>query len=572
MADGSDLDVRDAAPRSVAEVEALLTGPGGPFEMATSEIGGRAMRSYVHAKPDLRSIFEESRRFGDAVFLHYEDERISFDAHWRAARVLAHRLAADLGVAKGDRVAVCMRNYPEWSVAAWATIALGAVLVPLNAWGTGEDIARQLDETGARILFADGERIERLKGAAKIASTVITVRAGVGPLSLEALIGPPAAWPELDVPELADPRIAPDDLATLFYSSGTTGRSRAALGTHRNITTNLVNTGVRAARAALRRGAALPLPPTARGCLLLGVPLFHVTGFNAVLIPALAAGSRVVLMYKWDVGEGARLIESERVTATTLVPTMWLQLLESGDAGVRDLSSLVTAGSGGAAAGASLFNRLRTRLPRASVGQGYGATETASLIAAICCEDLEQRPDSVGLPVPCCDIRIVDDDGFDVPAGVRGELLVRGPNVTAGYWPADGESSGADDGWYATGDLVRQDEEGFLYILDRKKDLIIRGGENIHCLEIEEALRAHEAIVDAAVLGRFHPILGEEVVAVVQLGEAAPQPLAGQIEAFLWDRLAAHKCPVAIDFQWEPLPRNAAGKVLKPLLRERMSR
>ncbi|PQM29644.1 fatty acid--CoA ligase [Sphingopyxis lindanitolerans] len=541
--------------------------------MATIEVEGAPTRVYVHAKADLRAIFEESRRFGDAIFLQYLDEKISFEAHWRAATTLAHHLADSVGVGKGDRVAVCMRNYPEWSVAAWAALAVGAVLVPLNAWGTGEDIARQVGETGAKLLFADSERMTRLEGHDLGGVPQISVRGAGRGRPLDELIGCPGTWADLDPPALRDPGLKPDDLATLFYSSGTTGRSRAVFGTHRNITTNLVNTGVRAARAALRRGDELP-PPTGPNSLLLGVPLFHVTGFNAVLVPALAAGSRVVLMYKWDAGEAALLIEEERVTATTLVPTMWLQLLESVEAGIHDLSSLVTAGSGGAAAGASLFDRLRHRIPCASIGQGYGATETASLIAAICCEDLDHRPGSVGLPVPCCDVRIVDDDGFDVPPGVRGELLVRGANVTQGYWPlGEAEPAARGDGdWYATGDLVRQDSEGFLYILDRKKDLIIRGGENIHCLEIEEALRAHEAIIDAAVLGRFHPILGEDVVAVVQLAEAAPRPSDSDVAFFLSDRLSAHKCPVAIDYQWEPLPRNAAGKVLKPLLRERMSR
>ena len=555
--------------RTMAETQALLTAPGAPFEMKPVDALGRRVRSYVNMPGDLRALFDASRRFGDRDLLAFDGERVSFDAHWRAANTFGRALA-DLGVAKGDRVAIAMRNYPEWSVCAWGALAIGAVAVPLNAWESGEMLAALIADCGARVVVVDGERLARLEQDYAGVAAVIVARAPApdGVTALESLIGPPSDFGRLPDTALPDPQQAPDDLATIFYTSGTTGRPKGAAGTHRNILTNLVNTGFRAARAAVRRGEPVPgAPSTAPRRLLMPMPLFHVTGFHSVLMPALANGATVHLMYKWDVARALDIIARERINALTLVPTLAWQLVDAVAASGLDVSSVDLVGYGGAAAAPELVDRVRAAFPNAHAGQGYGATETSSLVAANSHEDLIARPGSVGTAVPCCDIRVVDGDGKDVAEGEPGELWVQGPNVVTGYWnlPEATEESFAD-GWYRTGDIVRVDADGFITVLDRVKDMLIRGGENIYCVEIEDCLSSHPDVVEAAVFGLPERILGEVVGAAVCLRPGATADtamLADHVRA----RLAAHKVPILIDLSDAPLPRNAAGKLLKQEIR-----
>ena len=554
--------------RSMAETLALLTAPGAPFEMHDVEVRGQTLRSYTRMPATLRDVFDGSRAFGERELLVFEGERLSFEAHWRAASAFARVLAERFGIARGDRVAVAMRNYPEWSICVWGAIAIGAVAVPLNAWDSGDTLADLIEDCGARVVVVDAERHAALLGRPVAARIVTTRTADEASCRLDELIGPPGGYAALPDTPLPDPGLEPDDLATIFYTSGTTGRAKGAMGTHRNVLTNYVNTGFRAARALVRRGEPVPGAPTHPvRRLLLPMPLFHVTGFHSTLVPALANGTTVHLMYKWDVARALRLIEEERINALNLVPTLAWQLVDAIAAAPIDTASIDTVGYGGAAAAPELARRVSATFPKAFPGQGYGATETSSLVAANSHEDFLARPGSVGIAVPCCDIRIVTADGGDAAPGTPGELWVRGPNVVAGYWnrPEASEQSFAG-GWYRTGDVASMDDEGFITILDRIKDMLIRGGENIYCVEVEDCLASHPAVLEAAVFGVPERVLGEVVGAAVHLRPGVDADVPALV-AHVRGRLAAHKAPVDIHVHAAPLPRNAAGKLLKRDLR-----
>lgn len=568
---------RDWPVVSLADAYRVLTAPGAPFEMETTEVDGRPVRVYKKAFRDLRAIFDASLAWKDRTFIVYEDERLSFHDHYRAVSALAWRLAADYGVQKGDRVAIAMRNYPEWPIAFWAATIIGAVAVPLNAWGTGADLAYGLSNSGARVAVVDGERLERLLSlpSGECAAALIAVRTPRDKLgaatALQDLIGRPEDYKTLPDRAPPDRNIEPDDDATILYTSGTTGRPKGALGTHRNIACNLVNITFAGARAALRRGDPLPAPSDVQKAILLPVPFFHVTGCHSALIPAVANGSKIVLMHKWNPETALELMERERVAGMSGVPSMTWQLIESPDFEKRDLGSLEGLSYGGAAASAELARKIAALFPGRFASQGYGATETSSVSTSNGAEDYLARPDSVGPAVPGCDLRVIDPYGNVLPVGAVGELEIYGANVVKGYWNnPEATSKAFREGWYRTGDIVRIDDEGFVYLLDRAKDMLIRGGENIYCVEIEDALLSHPDILDAAVVGIPDRVLGELVGAVIQLKHGATLGAQDVIE-HLRPRLAAFKLPVHVDLRTDELPRTASGKVVKRQLRQEIA-
>ena len=554
---------------SIVDAVAALTAPGAPFEMEERNIGGLATRVWKNAPPSLRAVLEASRAHGDLTFLVYEDERLTFAEHYRRCAALARALRERYGIAKGDRVAIAMRNFPEWSVAFWATAAIGAIIVPLNAWMTGPELEYCLADCGASVLVADAERVERLRphfAALRLRATIVTRATAplpVGLVAFEEAMGPVDA-----AAALPPGSIDPEDDATIFYTSGTTGRPKGALGTQRNICTNITSIGFAHARTLLRRGEKLPPSGTAaKRAILLSVPLFHATGCHSTLCPAMHAGNKVVLMYRWDPLRAMQLMERERITSFGGVPAMAWQVIEHPDFARFDLASVESISYGGAPSAPELVTRIKHRFPQGAPGNGYGLTETSSVTSQHAAEDYQRKPDSAGLVIPVCDVRIVDDEGRDVPPGEIGELWIKGPNVVKGYWnKAEATAATFTAGWLRSGDLVRMDEEGFLYILDRAKDMLIRGGENVYCVEVESALYSHPAIMDAAVIGIPHRVLGEEVGAVVQIKPGAVVG-AAELQHHVAEQLAAFKVPVRIELREEPLPRNANGKILKRELR-----
>ena len=564
-------DRHDELP-TIAAAQAQLTAVGAPFEIEVIEIGGRPTKTWKHAVPTIRALFELSRRHGDATFTVYEDERMTFAEHYARAAAFARALVEQFGVRPGDRVAIAMRNFPEWPVAFFGAAAAGAVVVPLNAWWTGAELEYGLADSGSKVLVADGERLERLAPhlgeLPGLATVVVRGDVPAGCVAWGDLIGRPDALRPGDLPDV---EIASDDPATIFYTSGTTGRPKGALGTHRNFTTNMTSLAFATARTALRTpvsparaGVAAP----AQSATLLSVPFFHATGCHSVLQGAVTSGAKLVMMYRWNPERALELIERERITNFGGVPSMVWQVLQSSEFSTRDLSSVQSIGYGGAPAPPELVRTIDEMFPGRIPSNGYGLTETSSVTTSNGGADYLRKPDSVGVPVAVCEVKVVDEAGDEVPLGDTGELWISGPNIVQGYWgKPEATAQSFSDGWLHSGDVARIDEEGFVYIVDRAKDMIIRGGENVYCSEVEAALFEHPAVLDAAVIGVPHLVLGEEVGAVIQLKQGRHLDV-GEIQAHVRERLAGFKVPVHVWFRAEDLPRNPAGKVLKRELRQ----
>ena len=573
----------DPAPPVIGYDEAVarLTAPGQPFEMEEVEVHGVRMRAWKAAPPSLRSVLDLSLGYGDADYLVYEDERTTYVQHYRIASTLAHRLRGDLGLRKGDRVAIAMRNLPEWAMAFWGAVAAGAVVVPLNAWWTGAELAYGLEDSGACVAFVDAERADRIRphlGALPGLRTVVTSRPGAS-TGAGTLLGPTFAEILGDVAGDAVPpdvELLPDDDVTIFYTSGTTGRPKGAVGTHRNCSTNLMNLFFSQSLSQLRWQAAPgDVGDAPQRCYLLTVPLFHATGCHAVLVTNTAAGSKIVLMHRFDPELALELIERERVTIFGGVPTVVLRVLDSPDLARRDTSSVRSISYGGAPAPAPLARRIREAFRTGQPGNAYGLTETSAAAAVNTGEEYLRRPDSVGRALPVNDCAVAPEGyvGTEppvLPPGTLGELWVKGPNVVRAYWnrPEDTARS-ITRGWLHTGDVARIDEEGFIYIVDRAKDMVIRGGENVYSVEVEDALFSHPAVADCAVIGVPHPVLGEEVGAVVVL-RPGHKVNADELSDHVGTRLAAFTVPTRWWFRRRPLPRNPAGKLLKRALRAQM--
>ena len=575
-------------PLGLAEATTQLCAEGAIFEMGTATIRGVELRVWKNAPVTLRNVLDLSALHAGKDFVVYEDERMTFDGHYRAVSTMAARLL-EMGVAKGDRVAIAMRNLPEWVVAFWSTIAVGAVAVPLNAWWTGDDLAYGLSDSGARVLFCDTERLERLSthlDALEFLSHVLVVaesRAADARLTGDYGATDVRAYADVlgEVAGGATPptvEVDPDDDATIFYTSGTTGRPKGAVGTHRNACTNLMNLFFIGQRAQLRFGDPDAAPSGVQNSFLLSVPLFHATGCLASMVVNAASGGKLVLMHHFDPERALELIEREQITTFGGVPTMALQILDSPAFESRDTSSVRSVSYGGAPAPPELVRRIKAAFPDGQPGNGYGLTETSAATSMNTGPDYVARPDSVGTPVPVTDVAVVPEDfeGSEPPEdrptgpGATGELWVRGPQVVRGYWNRPEETALVfTNGWLHTGDVARVDDDGFIYIVDRAKDVIIRGGENVYSVEVEAALFEHPDVADCAVIGIPHPTFGEEVgaVVIVRPGRIIDE---SALREHVASKLARYNVPTRIWFRDGHLPRNPAGKVLKRQLRDEL--
>jgi acyl-CoA synthetase (AMP-forming)/AMP-acid ligase II len=553
--------------RSDSRLEPLL-GPGGPFEIEPITIGGVPLRSFVRAPATVVDIFKMSKAHEHLTHLVFADERLTFAEVRQKSLSVAAQLRSTFGIGAGDRVAIGMRNFPEFVVGFWATAVLGAIVVPLNSWWTGPELAYALGDAGVAAVFVDEERLGRLASAPETPAglTIIGVRAaGSGPLGsvpFEEL----ADLQPLDEDELAT--TGPDDPATLLYTSGTTGRPKGALGSNRATIANLMNMAFVAARAELLSGRT----PGAAGqaASIAAAPLFHIGGVASIVGGALG-GTKVVLMPRWDAAEALALAERERVTTLGGIPAMARQILDYPDLAKFDLSAVRSFPLGGAPVPPDLPIRARQTFgPALQILNGYGLTETTSAVVTNVGDEFAEHPDSVGRPNLTADLRVEGPDGQPLGFGSIGELCFRSPQVVNCYWnDPEGTRAAFIDGWFHSGDLGYIDEAGFVYVVDRLKDVVIRGGENVYCAEVEAALFEHPAVADVAVIGLPDPNLGERVCAVVVPREDAAVDLA-EVRTFAARRLAAFKCPEAL-FLTEELPRTPTGKTAKPQLRVAVS-
>ncbi len=558
-----------------------LTAPGAQFAMSEITVRGVPIRVFDSAPPSMRSVWELARGYGDRDYVVFEDERHTYAEADAIVRALAHHLRQVHGVGPGDRVAIAMRNYPEWVFAYWAIVSIGAAVVGMNAWWTSDEMEYGLSDSAPLVLIADAERVERvLPVLDRLRETaplhLLTVRFDGdlpdGASRWEDVIDPASA------PDgLPEAEIDPDDDACIFYTSGTTGFPKGAQLTHRGSVHNLLHIGFMAAVAALaaaKAGEAVPGPqPAADGSpgqsvFMAPTPLFHVTANNCLLHPATISGARLVLMYKWDAGRALELIERERVTNFSGVPTMSREMLMHPDWARRDTSSLAGMGGGGAPLQPDLVERIDKSLEGGAPSTGYGLTETHGIVTANSGALYVAKPASCGRVVPTLDAKLVDELGQDVPGGGIGELCVRGSVVIKGYLHREEATAQAiQDGWFRTGDIATIDEDGFVFIVDRAKDMVLRGGENVYCAEVEAAIYQLDGVAEAAVFGVPDERLGELVGAAI-----VPAPgvrlTEDAVRTELAGRLARFKIPERIWFLNAPLPRNANGKFVKRELRE----
>ncbi|MGR8010029.1 class I adenylate-forming enzyme family protein [Streptomyces hypolithicus] len=541
--------------------EAALTAPGAPFEVVRAEDGSPL---YAGGPRTLREFVEVTWTYGDRPFLVAESGSLSYAEFFAAACRLARRFVEECGLVRGDRAVIAMRNHPEWQVAFWAAQLAGLVAVPLNAWWTEAEFTYALQDCAPRVLLVDGERLPRVEpwvAAQPDPPRVIVVDGDAGEWG-EVYEGMYGADPLAGPPEV---EVRPEDDATVIYTSGTTGRPKGAVATQLAQAGAAMNPRFHAALSALARGQIPgqgPAPVT-----LMTFPFFHVAAFTSVYA-AMAAGGTLVLMRKWDAGRALLLMREHQVTYYAGVPATALQLLDEADGASDGLGSLTHLNTGGAAAPARLVGQLTARYgegvePR----NGYGLTETSGGVLANYGAAYRTYPESVGRPTPATEVRIAGPAGQPLAEGETGELWLRGQALFRGYWndPRASAEAFGEGGWFRTGDLATI-RDGRVSIVDRIKDMVVRGGENVYCAEVESVLHDHPDVLDAAVLGVAHPVLGEEVAAVVQLRPGATAR-ADELRAHVGRHLAAFKVPAYVRAGEKPLPRNATGKILKRQLR-----
>lgn len=564
---------------SYSQAVEAVTAPGARFELTTVEVAGRPTRAFRNAPSSLRELFDAARRHGDSTFMVYEGERWTFADTMAEVDALAAVLVEVYGIRRGDRVGIAMRNLPEWVVSFAAITSIGAVSVSFNAWWVTDEVDFAIGDATPSLMIVDPERAERAADPCERRGIpLIVARGGSDPLPAGA-----RHWTELvergtPMPEV---EVHGEDDATILYTSGTTGTPKGAVSTHRAICQALLGFSCRGAIEVAREkadgepagaaGSTGPDGPAGESgprVFILIVPLFHVTGCIPVMLGSFAAGLKLVMMYRWDARRALELIEAEKVTQFVGVPTQAWDLLECPDFDSFDTSSLRNVGGGGAPAPPKLVRRVQDGFAHGGPNIGYGMTETNAYGPQNSGRDYLTHPTSTGRGTPIMSVEIRDPDGNPVPVGALGEIWMAGPHLIRGYWNRPDETAETIvDGWLHTGDLGRLDEDGFLYITDRAKDMVLRGGENVYCAEVEAAIYEHPAVYEAAVYGLPHERLGEEVAATVRVREGEHLDADG-LREYLGNHLASFKIPSRLHMTTSELPRNASGKMLKRELRD----
>ena len=559
--------------QQIAETTAQLTQVGSPFELEDAQYNGVSYKIYPSAPPTMREALAVGRNHGDALFVQYEGENWTFNNFWKHVDAVAYQLIHRYQVKKGERVAIAMRNFPEWMAAYAAIISIGAVAVPLNSWGQRDELQYGLEDSGTTVVFCDQQRYDYIAEDLVAMSVRAVVVRGSGEHnakvaeSYEQFIdhGKGDALPDLNDYGFT---ISPDDQAMILYTSGTTGRPKGASSRHRHMTQVLVNFDFHATHSAMMNSNIIEkmmtgYPPKS----LLAVPLFHVSGLYAQFLLSLRGGRTILMMYKWDPDKALGLIASERITALSAAPSMVLDILDHPDFDASDTSSLIVASGGGAASPPKMAQLIKEKIPHPYPGCGYGMTETNASCSSCTGVAFWHKPTSAGLVSPVTEVKTCDEDGNDLPWGETGELYIRSASVADGYWnKPDATAKSFVDGWFVTGDIGYLDSEGYVFVVDRAKDIIIRGGENISAAEVEACYLDHPAIREVGAFAVPHEKLGEELGLAVFFkdGQSAT---AAELKSFAAERMAHFKVPAHYWLRNEPLPRNAANKVLKNQLK-----
>ena len=566
----SEQQIRDDLSQ-LKTIAATHMGPGKPLETETVTIDGLELNVFAHVPANLGELYKLGLEAGDQTFLVYQRERFSFaeslDLALRMARVLKEKYQIQLG----DRVAICARNSPEWCIAYMAITLLGAIAVPMNSWWKGPELKYGLSDSDSKLIFLDPARLDLVKPFIDSLDVQIVMFKPEAASTFPEFYELARSMEPLSQEELNETQVCPEDNASIMYTSGSTGMPKGVLSTHRNIINALYTWKFVKEITEILRPELVEDNPQFPPALLANVPLFHVTGSHAQFLASFIYLRKFVMMYKWDSEVALKLIEEERISVFHGVPTMAWELMQSPSFETTDLSSLRGVQSGGAPRPPEHLSMIMQKFPDAAIpGLGYGLTETNAIGALISGKFYASRPNSTGRPTPpVTSIQIVDDEGNTLDDGEVGEICIKGATVMKGYWNnPEATAEVIKDGWFHSGDIGKLDELGFLIIMDRAKDIVIRGGENIGCAEVEYAISEHPEVNEVSVYGIPDERLGEMPCASIMLQQGS-ELTDQQLTTFLSARIAAFKIPEQFYFQYEQLPRIATGKIAKKELRKK---
>lgn len=536
--------------------EALMQ-PGAPFEVIEASVRGRSARVFKNAAKTLIEKIDSARIHGDAEFIVSGERRLSYAEFFAATDNFAAELVGRHKIRPGASVAICMKNSPEWMISFVAILKAGGVAVLVNSRGTGETMAQAVQDTDCVLILADQRRAEVLRESGCELKIILADEIANAP----------------DVESVPNVRREEDDAAAMFFTSGTTGVAKAAVISNRALVTGTMNSEMAITSVFQRMASAYNIDVETlksqlpQSCSLLIFPLFHTSGCSSIFLTTLINGGKLVLMERWNAQEALRLIEAERVTVLGGVPATLWDILNAENRKSYDLSSLISLSNGGQAFPRNLLDALRETFPKAYIGAGYGMTETAGSVSQATGEALLSRPRASGTVLPMVDVRIVGDDEQALDLGETGEIWVKGAVLMTEYYgrPNDTEASFAGD-WFRTGDVGYVDEDDYVYIVDRKTDMVISGGENIYCVEVEAALNKHPDVFQVCTFGVPDDRLGEKLIACFVATDEALTSEA--LEAFAKENLATYRVPKEFVRVEEPFVLNAMSKIEKSKVRE----
>ncbi len=561
----SMVDQTKSIVTKLQQCQRQFTEAGSQFELTSFTRNDVEYQSYKHAPENLTGLYEMMKIHANKPFLVYQDQRLTFQQSYQQAATIAHQLIERFEIKKGQRVAIAMRNNPQWCIAFMAITAIGAVAVPLNGWWTGDELVYALDDADVSLVIVDSERLKRISSVQKNKNRSYILVA-------ENPQADTTAWSDLlqkQYSEFPTQTITSDDHATILYTSGSTGFPKGALSSHRCILSALMSWALMSVTSASAGYSRDLTDPNAKLAALVTVPLFHVTGCHSVFLLSILSGRKMVLMHKWDPTDALRLIEKEQVSYFNGVPTMSYELVNHPNFQDFNTSSLIEVFAGGAACPESHAENL-FKFPNLCPGAAYGLTETNGLGCVINSALYKLNPSSVGLVTPAVtEFKITDEQGCQLPTDGVGEIWIKSPANILGYWNNQQATNEAfDQGWFKTGDLGRQDKSGLIFINGRKKDIVVRGGENISCAEVESAIYEHPSVAEVAVFGVPCTRLGEKVCAAIHLNYKDKLG-KGELNLFLAKTLSKFKLPEELYLSEKPLIRNATGKIDKRAIRDR---